>query len=171
MRLSTLTVLATVLIGIGTFAAAQEPQKSPLSPKISTGTRQVTMFTELETQMLRAVQKKDKSALQAMLADGFAIEMPDANRLEGDDWLTSIMGQGFGLKRFGVGQVSFIDLGNAALVKFVRIQEATSNGTSDDGEFFVVDLWNKDGNTWKLANRYVSKVSSQIPPVRPTGKE
>ena len=29
------------------------------------------------------------------------------------------------------------------------------------GEFFVVDLWKKDGDAWKLANRYVSKVSSE----------
>jgi hypothetical protein len=38
-----------------------------------------------------------------------------------------------------------------------------------------VDLWKKDGDTWKLASRYVSKVSSQpsIPkaPVKPTGKQ
>jgi predicted glycosyl hydrolase (DUF1957 family) len=129
------------------------------------------MFTELETQMLRAVQKKDKKALQAMLTDGFGIEMPDANRIEGEDWLDSIMAQGFTLARFGVAQVSLTDLGNAAVVKYVRIQEASFNGTSDNGEFLVVDLWNKDGNTWKLSNRHVCKVSSQIPPIKPTGKE
>jgi hypothetical protein len=38
----------------------------------------------------------------------------------------------------------------------------------------VVDLWKKDGDTWKLANRYVSKVSSIVPAeqtVKPTGKQ
>jgi hypothetical protein len=63
------------------------------------------------------------------------------------------------------------DLGNTAVVKFSRIQEATFNGANDNGEFFVVDLWKKDGNTWKLTHRYVSKVSSQIPPIKPTGKQ
>ena len=31
--------------------------------------------------MLQAVQKKDKAALEAMLDDDFAIEMPDADPL------------------------------------------------------------------------------------------
>jgi hypothetical protein len=71
--------------------------------------------------------------------------------------------------------MSAIDLGNAVVVKFDRLQEAASKGHADSGEFFVVDLWKKDGDTWKLASRYVSKVSSQpsIPkaPVKPTGKQ
>jgi len=153
------------------LCAAQEPLKPPLTPRIMTATRQVSMFTRLETQMLQAVQKKDKAGLQAMLTDDFAIEMPNSDLLAADDWLDSVMAQGFNLKRFGVRQVSLADLGNAAVVKYDRIQEATSNGKSDNGEFFVVDLWKKTGDSWKLANRYVSKVSSQIPEVKPTGKQ
>ncbi len=71
--------------------------------------------------------------------------------------------------------MSVIDLGNAAVVKFDRIQEATFKGKPDGGEFFVVDVWKKNGDTWKLASRYVSKVSS-VPfmpkdDVKPTGKQ
>lgn len=151
--------------------AAQEPVKPPSSPKIMSATKQVSMFTHLETQMLQALQKKDKAGLQSMLTDDFKIEMPNSDLLVADDWLDSVMAQGFSLKRFGVRQVSLADLGNAAVVKYDRIQEATQDGKSDNGEFFVVDLWKKSGDTWKLANRYVSKVSSQIPEVKPTGKE
>ena len=153
------------------FCTAQEPVKPSLSPRIMTATRQVSMFTHLETQMLQAVQKKDKAALQAMLMDDFAIEMPNSDLLASDDWLDSVMAPGFNLKHFGVRQVSLADLGNAAVVKYDRIQEATSDGKSDNGEFFVVDVWKKNGDSWKLANRYVSKVSSQIPEVKPTGKQ
>jgi len=60
-------------------------------------------------------------------------------------------------------------------VNFDRVQESTLNGKSDGGEFFVVDLWKKSGDSWKLANRFVSKVSSapSIPkaPIKPTGKQ
>lgn len=162
---------------LGVFAAmivlcvAQEPVKPSLTPRIMTATRQVSMFTRLETQMLQTVQKKDRPGLQAMLTDDFAIEMPNSDLLAADDWLDSVMAQGFNLKRFGVRQVSLADLGNAAVVKYDRIQEATWNGKSDNGEFFVVDLWKKTGDSWKLANRYVAKVSSQIPEVKPTGKQ
>jgi hypothetical protein len=67
------------------------------------------------------------------------------------------------------------DLGNAAVVSYDRIQESTYKGKNDGGEFYVVDLWQKEGDTWKLANRYVSMVSStpSVPkgPIKPTGKQ
>jgi hypothetical protein len=85
------------------------------------------------------------------------------------------MAKDYTLKSFVVRQMSAIDLGNAVVVKFDRLQEASLKGQADGGEFFVVDVWKKSGDSWKLANRYVSKVSSQasIPkvPAKPTGKQ
>jgi hypothetical protein len=156
-------------------APAQEPVKPALTPRIITATKQVTIFTAMENQLLQAIQKKDKAAAQAMLSDDLNIEMPDADPLPGDDWLDSVMAKDYTLKSFVVRQMSAIDLGNAVVVKFDRLQEAVLKGKADSGEFFVVDLWKKDGDNWKLANRYVSKVSSQpsVPkaPVKPTGKQ
>jgi hypothetical protein len=54
------------------------------------------------------------------------------------------------------------------------LQQATQKGANENGQFFVVDLWKKNGDTWKLASRYVSKVSSVVPPQtapKPTGKQ
>jgi len=175
MRLRFFACLLSVLIATSIFSATQEPVKPSLSPRIITATKQVTMFNGLENQLLQAVQKKDKAATQAMLSDDLYIEMPDADSLPGDDWLDSVMAKDYTLKSFVVRQMSAIDLGNAVVVKFDRLQEATSKGRADSGEFFVVDVWKKDGDNWKLASRYVSKVSSQpsIPkaPVKPTGKQ
>ena len=157
------------------IADAQEPVKPPVTPRIITATKQVSLFSGLEKQILQAVQKKDKAALQALLSEDLIIEMPDADPLDIDAWLESVTSKDFELKSFMIRQVSAIDLGNAVLVKYERIQEATSKGQSDGGEFYVVDLWKKDGDNWKLANRYVAKVSSKptMPKgaVRPTGKQ
>lgn len=167
--------LFSALIAVTVFASAQEPVKPQLTPRIITATKQVTMFTGLENQMLQAVQKKDKAALEAMLTDEFAIEVPDADQLAGDDWVDSVMAKDFNLKSFVIRQMSVTDLGDSAVVKYDRIQESTYKGKPDGGEFFVVDLWKKSGDTWKLANRYVAKVSSTpyMPkgPVKPTGKQ
>ncbi len=173
MPLRFLVRFVSVLITAGLLAVAQEPVKPKLTPRIFTATKQVMMFTNLETQLLQAVQKKDKAGLQAMLTDDFAIDMPNADRLAGEDWLDSVLAKGYILKKFGVRQVSVSDFGNTAVVKFDRLQEATHKGVADSGEFFVVDLWKKDGDTWKLANRYVSKISSVLPKEapKPTGKE
>lgn len=167
-------VVWSALIAFALSAAAQEPVKPALNPRIITATKQVTLFTGLENQLLRAVQKKDKAALEALLADDCTIEMPDADPVAGDEWVESVTAADFSLKSFTVRQMSAVDLGNAVLVKFDRVQQATLKGKPDNGEFFVVDLWKKTGDTWKLGNRYVAKVGSVawMPKgdVRPTGK-
>lgn len=175
MRVPFIMRVAPILAVTVLLAAAQEPWKPPLTSRIKTATRQVVIFTNLETQMFQAVQKKNQAALTAMLTDDFAIEMPNADRMSGEDWVDSVMSKDFTLEKFGVHQMSVIDLGNAAVVKYERLQQATQKGASENGQFFVVDLWKKDGDTWKLAGRYVSKVSSAIPAdksgPKPTGKE
>lgn len=166
--------LFSASILLASLAPGQEPVKPELNPRIMTATRQVVMFTLLEKQMMQAVQKKDKTALKAMLTDQTAIHMPDADPLAGDDWVDSVMSKDFALNAFGIRQVDVADLGTAAVVAYDRIQDSRFKGKSDGGEFLVVDLWKKDGDNWKLADRYVSKVSSVIPrqqDARPTGKQ
>ena len=167
--------LMSVLIAATVLAGAQEPVKPKLTPRIVTATRQVTMFSDLEIQMLKAVQKKDKAALESMLTEDCIIEMPDADPLPGDEWVDSVMAKDFTLKSFAMRDVFAVDLGNAVVVKFDRRQDAINKGKAESGEFFVVDVWKKDGDAWKLANRFVSKTSSEssIPktPTKPTGKQ
>jgi len=166
------------LVCLGIFsvaAAAQEPVKPPVSPRIITATRQVSIFTDLEKQLLKAVQAKDEAKLKSLVGDDCMIEMPDSDPMPGDDWVASVLGKDFALKSFSIRQVSALDQGDFVVVKFDRVQQAAYKGTPENGEFFVVDLWTKNGDSWKLANRYVSKVSS-VPwmpksDVKPTGKQ
>ena len=154
-------------------AAAQEPVKPQLTATIITATKQATLFTGLERQMLAMVQKKDKAGLESMLVDDSAIEMPDADSQAGEDWVDYVTSKDFSLRSFIVKQVSVADLGNSAVVKYVRVQQAWWKGKNVSGEFFVVDLWTKSGDSWKLASRYVAKVGS-VPlkiHAKPSGKE
>jgi len=167
-------VVYLVVLAVTMSMTAQEPVKPPLSRRIMTATRQVSIFTNLETQLLKAVQAKDQAALKNLITDDCMIEMPDADPLPAEDWLATVLAKDFTLKKFGVRQVSAVEMGNVAVVKFDRLQEATYKGAPDTGEFFVVDLWRKEGDAWKLASRYVSKVSSVVPPssdAKPTGKQ
>jgi ketosteroid isomerase-like protein len=166
---------SSVFVMFALATGGQEPVKPPLTPRIITATRQVNLFTDLETQLLRAIQTKDQTGLSKLLMDDCLIEMPDADPLAGEDWIKSVMDKNYILKAFQVRQMSVSDLGDSAAVKFDRVQQATANGKPDSGEFFVVDLWKKDGGSWKLASRYVARVSS-VPwtpktAPRPTGKQ
>lgn len=175
MKMNSVCSIFAGLVILTLPAAGQEPVKPPLSPRIITATKQVTLFGGLEKQMLQAVQKKDKAAIEAMLTDECQIVMPDADPMAGEDWVNSIMEKDFALKSFTLRQVSAIDLGDSVILSYDRIQESSYKGKPDGGEFFVVDLWRKSGDSWKLASRYVSKVGDKpiMPkgPVRPTGKQ
>ena len=101
MRVHFFARLLPVLIATILFSAAQEPVKPSLTPRIITATKQVAMFTGMESQLLQAVQKKDKAAAQAMLSEDLMIEMPDADALPGDDWLDSVLAKDYTLKDSG----------------------------------------------------------------------
>jgi hypothetical protein len=159
MRL--LTLCCAALIMTSGFLFTQEPVKPQLTPRIITATKQVTMFTGIENEMLQAVQKKDKAVLASMVRD--------------DCWIDSVVNKDFVLKKFIIRQMSVADLGTAAVVSYDRVQESSLQGKPDGGEFYVVDLWKQDGGRWKLSDRYVSKVGTTpyMPkgPVKPTGKQ
>jgi ketosteroid isomerase-like protein len=160
---------------VAVLAAAQEPAKPKVNPRIGTATKQVTLFNNLELQMLQAVKQKDKAGLEALLSDDLIIAMPDADPLAGEDWVDSVMARNFSVKSFAIRNMTVANGGDSAIVKFDRLLQATLNGKNESGEYFVVDLWKKSGDSWKLANRYVAKVGSvpampKIEP-KPTGKE
>jgi ketosteroid isomerase-like protein len=167
------------VVALAIVAFAQEPVKPALHPRIVTATRQATLFSGLEKQMLDAVQKKNAAALKTMLTEECTIHLPDADPMPGDEWVESVMSNDFNLKSYVVRQVDVAEVGNTAVVSYERVQESTFKGQNDGGEFFVVDLWKKDGEQWKLADRYVSKVGAPVPTptsgakgdVKPTGKK
>lgn len=175
LRFWTWCFLNLVFGAVSLTATAQEPVKPSLSPRIITATRQANIFTALETQLLKAIQAKDKTTINSLVSDDCMIEMPDADPLPAEDWTASLVSKDFTLKSFVIRQLSVLDQGETAIVKFDRIQKATWKSAAEDGEFFVVDVWKKSGDSWKLANRYVSKVGS-VPwmpkgDVKPTGKQ
>ena len=140
-----------------------------------TGTRLVSIFSGLENQLFAAVQKKDKATITQMTTDDFSIWMPSesGDPLPLDDWLQSIATD-YTLKSFKVRHMAAHDLGGPVLVKFELSQSASYKTKEENGEYFVVDAWMKDGDSWKLSDRYISRFSaakSTPAPVKPTGKE
>jgi hypothetical protein len=175
MAIRSFVFITTIALAVISAGFAQEPVKPSLSPRIVTATRQVVIFTDLENQILRAIQSKDQAGLNKLVSEDCMIEIPNADPLTGEDWMKSVLSKDFALKSFVLRQFSVADENNFAVVKFDRIQQATYKGKPEGGEFFVVDVWKKDGENWKLANRFVSKVSS-VPfmpktDAGPTGKQ
>lgn len=175
MAIRNFVFIATIALAAFPVGSAQEPVKPSLNPRIVTATRQVVIFTDLENQVLRAIQSKDQAALSKLISEDCIIEMPDADPLTGDDWMKSVLSKEYVLKTFVLRQLSVVDGQDSTVVKFDRVQQSSFKGKPEGGEFFVVDVWKKSGEAWKLTNRFVSKVNS-VPfmpktDVKPTGKQ
>src|SRR5689334_17936125 len=106
-------LICLVFFAVTLAVTAQEPVKPPLSPRIITATRQVSIFTGLENQILKAVQAKDQATLKNLISDDCMIEMPDADPLAADDWVSSVLSKDFSLKSFLIRQVSVLDQGDS----------------------------------------------------------
>lgn len=170
MRIKWMAGMMVASVVLASLLPAQEPVRPPVSPRVITATRQVTEFTALETQLLKAVQKKDRAALQSLVSDDFMIFMPGADPLPGEEWMEQVMGRDFNLRSFETRGFTAAALGDSVLVAFNRSQQSTYKGKADSGDFFVVDLWQKSGDSWKLLNRYVAKANSMAPAPRPAHK-
>ena len=151
-----------------TFASAQ--QVKPGGIRIQTATRQVVLFSHLESDLNDAISQHDKNKLAAMLADDFEVRTPSlsGDPIPREEWITKAMSGELPQpsRRGGMAVRSFSD---TAVVDFV---EETATESSSPARF-VVDVWKRSGQNWKLAVRYVSEtqVKEADDAVKPTGKQ
>ena len=117
-----------------------------------TVTRQVRRFLELETALHDAQRAGDVAALERLLADDYELR---AGRRPGQpvaraDWLAEIRRQP--PPDVVLEQMAVHDRGDTAAVSFLARPEGGG------APLFVVDLWLRAGDDWKLQVRYATPV-------------
>lgn len=142
-------VRATWLAASCTLAfvsAAQEPQGA----RIPTVSRLVMLFTQQESRLAERLSARDAAGAGDLLADDFELRAgPEPGRaIPRADWLRQSMQSAGGV--VPPTQMAVHDLGNAAVVSFLQRFKGTKT------EVFVVDVWRRAGDEWKLAIRYVA---------------
>lgn len=145
MRHATPLALALAALLLVIHGAHAQPARVP------TVTRLVKAFSELESTIDARLAAGDATALGAMLTDDFELRSaPSAGTpIARADWI----------KRAPTGaksavtneQMAVHDYGPVAVVSFVKAGQARAAG-----RIFVVDVWQRDGESWKLATRYAS---------------
>ncbi len=149
-------VVAFVLFGTA-VAAAQAP--IPGHNKGGMATVQVTMFTQLERQLLAAQQ--DKTLLDAMLTEDFQ-EFSAEQPTEPLDRQTAMeRALAAGKIQGGFRDMSVRMEGDAAIVSFVFLHRAEPQAGERGGATFVVDVWRKHGESYELAARYAAPTRMQ----------
>jgi uncharacterized protein DUF4440 len=149
--------------------APPRPQK-----RIITKTRLVAIFFDLENELLQALQNKQQTTLDVRLAEDFQLwtPSPPGDPVPRGDWQKQALAEN--LKAFSLRQMAARSVNeNVTVVSFVLSKTVEHAGRSSTSDYFVVDLWQKADEKWKLSDRYASPVAAaahKATAVQPTGK-
>lgn len=144
-------LLLTLLAVLSTAAWAEQVAEGQ-QQRVPTVTRLVQLFSSLESELMTAVQKGNSTAIDKMLADDFELRsgaMPGTPTPRAD-WLQHSRRQ----LSAPIEQMAVHDHGTTAIVSFLW-----KRGTGKD--IFIVDVWSKSGDAWKLSVRYASPAGDQ----------
>lgn len=151
-----------VSLAMGQAAPAQKPGR------IVTTTRLVTIFSELEEQLSRALQGGDQAALDRLLGEDFQVWKPMSDPVPREDWIQQA--QSGNLTGFRPQHMAVMELGeNTSIASFVLTQTSGKHRE----RYFVVDVWQKTAAGWQVTNRYLSHMqdgSAAPADRRPTGR-
>jgi hypothetical protein len=137
------------------FAAAPSAQ-TPATGNVPTVSRLVLQFTERETHLAERLAARDAAGAGNSLTDDFELRASNqpGRPIPRAEWLAqSTQSAGVGSR---ITQMAVHDLGETAVVSFMQGADTTPG-------LFVVDVWRRAGNDWKLAVRYASPIAGNVP--------
>ncbi|HET9668152.1 MAG TPA: nuclear transport factor 2 family protein [Casimicrobiaceae bacterium] len=142
---------ATAALAVVALAVAAPAFAQP-SGRIPTVTRLVKIFSELETRLVDSAHAADSMALDAMLDPGFEARVGDApgTPIPRDEWMRLARASPETHPR--LAQMAVHDFGTVAAVSFAD--------TAMNPSRFIVDVWKREGDGWKLAVRYQGDVAA-----------
>ncbi len=162
--------LVFALAAAATFAGNPTLTQAADHGKITTVSRSVSVFSQLEDSLDAALSGTDASARDKVLAADFELRQA-ANPgvpVPREEWLKNA-NQNAGTQR---KQMAVHDHGTLAVVSFLR---STPSDQADQParQSFVVDVWKKQGDDWQLDTRYEADAGAATATdedVKPTGK-
>lgn len=141
--------------------------------RIETRTRVVSQFSELQAKWLQAIKSKDAAALDHLLSDDFEVWTPaHSGPIPREDWQAQALADN--LKSLRLGNMAVKSPRDGIAVASFRLETTTArNGSDVTQQFFVVNLWVSDKDSWLCTDSYVSPVQAAptTPPVKPAGKD
>ena len=154
-------VIACALIAMTYVAHAQA------GGQVVTRTRLVTEFSQLQSQWLDAVRKKDSTTLDKLLADEYQVWTPTrSDPIPRDEWQEQAFRKELKSDRFRDMAVRAVTE-TVAVESFLLEEEVLRAGKASAERYFVVNVWTKTGDGWRCTDTYISPVAITPEPVRP----
>ena len=149
------TILLWCLAAIVSLTSAYA--QDSVSSRVPTVTRLVKIFSNLEIALSEAQTKGNLAAMGELLTERFEmrVDARPGEPIPRAEWIKTAATQGLG------GQIEHMavhDFGDIAVVSFSLKNAAPSTGV------FIVDVWRRAGEGWKLDTRYAaSRLGETIP--------
>jgi hypothetical protein len=160
------------LLALCLFRSPVLAQAAPTG-RIVTTTRLVAEFSDLESRLDRAIERKDKAALNKLLSPDFEewTPAPPGAPTPIEQWMDQALSGN--ARSFEIRQMAVETMGETAVVSFVETRRALCGGRECASASFVVDLWQRDGGAPRLRARYASEISPPpaAAPATPSGRE
>jgi hypothetical protein len=121
------------------------------------------LFTKIERDWTQALQKKDRTALDAILAPEFIFlntENPEKPVSRGD-WIHSELAN-CDIHSFSHRAMSIRSYMGVAVVSFIEKRQGTINGKDCSGEYFIVDDWEANHGKWQASARYITLINNHL---------
>jgi ketosteroid isomerase-like protein len=115
-------------------------------------------FEQLEHDWAQALVNGDVARLEKFLHPDYELVVsgaPDAP-VSREAWL-KLAASGYVMQEFQITSLRTRHLGDTATVSCLFRQRATVNGFDRSGSFFIVDIWTRYVNDWRVLIRYSSQ--------------
>ena len=162
MRPLILLLSASLLACLSTPSPAQVVKPPGQPGAVSEGSADnsrnyMELFTRLERDWMRAVQEKDQTALETMLAPEFALRTSDnpEDMQPRAEWVQHVLTDR-GVHSFGQRAMAIRAFMGVAVVSFVLTERVTVDGKNRSYDYFVIDLWEARHDKWKVCARYIA---------------
>lgn len=114
---------------------------------------------DLEQQWAETIQRQDVAAMSSFLADGYflaiAVQGQPIRLVTRDAWLAAL--KDYQTHSFHIDHFQVHLYGTTAVVFMLFAQQATIRGQDRSAQFAITDVWVRQENGWRVAERHSSR--------------
>jgi ketosteroid isomerase-like protein len=147
----------SIAICLLTAVLAPAARQTPVAPQIDVAGLEVI---SLSTELMKAVERKDRAVLVRLVSDEFALESPGAagESVGKATWIDNAIGMKWENFEFHNSRVRFY--GDTAVVTFLLDFKVTTGvGIPISSDAQITDVWVKQNGEWRIAARHLGAYS------------
>jgi hypothetical protein len=159
-------VVLVLLVPANLSAQRKEHEPEPQTPEAERSASDahsfMELFTKLERDWMRARQRRDRNALEDILAPEFIVRTSsDPEHPVGRaDWIQDALTD-HQTRFYDFRAMTIRAFLGVAIVSFVQSEQATISGKISNTDSLIVDIWEANHGKWQPTARFVAPVEKR----------